>query len=124
MKKKKTAITLIILCCIVLITAAFFHFRRDAGNSSYIEYHFRNAQLLSEHYDKHGKEMGFASKEDYEKAASDVANDSSALHKKEKEDNDDVYYLVETNEIVIISYDGYIRTFFCPDSGISYFNRQ
>ena len=115
---------MILICCIVLITAAFFRLRTEPENITYIEYHFRNAQLLKEHYDKHGKEMGFDSKEDYEKAASDVANNSSALHKKEKEDNDDVYYLVETNEIVIISYDGYIRTFFCPDSGISYFNRQ
>ena len=51
-------------------------------------------------------------------------NNPNALHKNEKEDNDDVYYLEETNEFVIVSTDGYIRTYFYPDSGIDYYNKQ
>ncbi|MBO4266547.1 MAG: hypothetical protein J5910_05085 [Lachnospiraceae bacterium] len=85
---------------------------------------FRNARLLNDHYEKHGKEMGFASAEEYEKAAAAVALDPGALHKTEAEDGDDVYYLKATNEFVIVSTDGYIRTYFKPDSGIKYFNRQ
>lgn len=90
----------------------------------YIDYDFRNDYLLTQHYEKHGEEMGFASAEDYEAAAVMVVNNPDVLHKTEKEDGDDVYYLEETNEFVVISTDGYIRTYFCPDAGIDYFNRQ
>lgn len=93
-------------------------------DTEYVEYTFRNARLLSEHFEKHGIEMGFDSEEDYEKAASDVANDPDSLHKLEKDDGDDVYYKEDTNEFVVISRDGYIRTYFCPDSGKKYFDKQ
>ena len=97
----------------------------DPGNEGeYVEYTFRNSKLLKEHFYKHGVEMGFDSEEEYEKAASDVANNPDALHKLEKEDGDDVYYLEETNEFVVISTDGFIRTYFCPDSGKKYFDKQ
>ncbi len=89
-----------------------------------ITYRFRNNKLLTEHYEKHGIEMGFDSKESYEQAASDVINNPAALHKTEKEDNDFVYYVEESNEFVILSVDGYIRTYFNPSAGISYYNRQ
>lgn len=85
---------------------------------------FRNENLLNSHYEKHGKEMGFKSAKEYEKAAAAVVNNSKALHKKEAEDGDDVYYVESTNEFVIVSTDGYIRTYFKPDAGISYYNRQ
>lgn len=88
------------------------------------EYRFRSKKLLNEHYEKHGVDMGFESAKDYEKAASAVVNNPDALHKTEKEDGDDVYYLKATNEFVIVSPDGYIRTYFNPRDGIDYFNRQ
>ena len=68
--------------------------------------------------------MGFDSKEDYEKAASLVVNNKDALHKTEEEDGDDVYYVESTNEFVVVSTDGFIRTYFNPNGGIDYFNRQ
>ena len=85
---------------------------------------FRNRELLEQHYVKHGKDMGFASAKDYEAAAAAVVVNAKALHKTEAEDGDDVYYVEETNEFVIVSTDGYIRTYFLPDGGINYFNRQ
>ena len=88
------------------------------------EYTFRNSSLLDNHYQKHGIEMGFSSASEYEKAASDVANSPDALHKKEKEDNDDVYYIEATNEFVVVSTDGFIRTYFKPSSGKAYYDRQ
>ncbi len=91
---------------------------------NYVEYRFRNSKLLNQHYDKHGREMGFASAADYEKAACDVANDPSALHKTEKEDGDDIYYIEATNDFVVVSTDGYIRTYFWPDSGKKYYDKQ
>lgn len=85
---------------------------------------FRNQELLDQHYEKHGKDMGFESAEEYEAAAGKVVVNKETLHKIEKEDGDDVYYLEETNEFVVVSKDGYIRTYFNPDDGLDYFNRQ
>ena len=85
---------------------------------------FRSESLREDHYQKHGIEMGFASAKEYEKAAAAVVSDSRALHKLEKEDGDDVYYLKDTNEFVIVSTDGYIRTYFYPRDGMEYFERQ
>lgn len=87
-------------------------------------YTFRNNNLLTSHYEKHGIEMGFADKESYQAAASAVITNPSALHKIEAEDGDDVYYVESTNEFVVLSTDGYIRTYFKPDSGKKYFDKQ
>ena len=85
---------------------------------------FRNESLLKEHFEKHGKEMGFTDAKAYEQAAAAVVTNLLALHKLEAEDNDDVYYLESTNEFVIVSTDGYIRTYFKPDKGKVYFDQQ
>lgn len=85
---------------------------------------FRSKTLLEQHYQKHGIEMGFASAEEYEKAAAAVPANPAALHKTEKEDGDDVYYIEATNEFVVVSTDGYLRTYFLPTAGKSYFDRQ
>ena len=92
--------------------------------AEYITYTFRNDKLLEEHFEKHGIDMGFSSKEEYQQAASDVANNPDSLHKLEKDDGDDVYYLEETNEFVVVSTDGFIRTYFCPSSGKKYYDKQ
>ena len=94
------------------------------GEQDYVDYTCRTDKLLTEHFEKHGIEMGFSTKEEYQKAASDVINDPESLHKLEKDDGDDVYYKVETNEFVVLSTDGFIRTYFCPSSGQAYFDRQ
>lgn len=86
--------------------------------------HFRNEERLNEHYEKHGIEMGFATPAEYEAAAAAVVNSPDALHKLEKEDGDDVYYIESTNEFVIVSTDGYIRTYYRPTNGKEYFDNQ
>lgn len=86
------------------------------------KYTFRNKNLLNEHYEKHGKDMGFTDAAAYESAASAVATNTKALHKTEKEDGDDVYYLENTREFVVVSTDGYIRTYYYADK--DYFERQ
>lgn len=86
--------------------------------------HFRNEERLKEHYEKHGIEMGFATPAEYEAAATAVVNSPDALHKLEKEDGDDVYYIESTNEFVIVSTDGYIRTYYHPTNGKEYFDNQ
>lgn len=85
---------------------------------------FRNRKLLMQHYEKHGRDMGFSSASEYEKAAAAAAANPNALHKIESDDGDDVYYVEATNEFVVVSTDGNIRTYFLPDSGIKYFNKQ
>ena len=96
----------------------------EVSQTQKIVCYFRNEKLLNDHYEKHGKEMGFDSPKSYEAAANDVIHNPNSLHRIEEEDGDDVYYLEETNGFVIVSVDGYIRTFFYPDDGLAYFNRQ
>ena len=100
----------------------------DNGDGSYVEYHFRTRRLLNEHFEKHGPEFeddfDYRTPADYEKGASDVINNSEALHKTEAEDGDGVYYIEATNEFVILSTDGYRRTYFRPNGGKSYYDRQ
>ena len=95
---------------------------------SYVEYHFRSKNQLNQHFEKHGGEFegdfSYATAAEYEKGASDVINNDSALYKTEAEDGDGVYYIEGTNEFVILSTDGYIRTYFRPSAGKSYFDRQ
>ncbi len=83
---------------------------------------FRNEGLLDSHYEKHGIEMGFDSAEEYLAAANAVVQNPDSLHRIEEEDGDDVYFLEETNEFVVVSVDGYIRTYYYAD--LDYFNRQ
>ena len=95
---------------------------------AYVEYHFRSKKQLQQHFEKHGDEFsddfGYKNAAEYEKGASDVINNKSALYKTEAEDGDGVYYIEDTNEFVILSTDGYIRTYFRPNGGKSYFDRQ
>lgn len=96
-------------------------YTQQAGSEDYT---FRSAKYREEHFEKHGDEFHYQSATEYESGASQVINNPEALHKQEAEDGDDVYYLEVSNEFVIVSTDGYIRTYFKPDDGINYFNRQ
>lgn len=89
-----------------------------------IIYTFRNDETLESHYEKHGMEMGFDSAEEYLAAANKALANPDILHKIEAEDGDDVYYLEASNEFIVVSTDGYIRTYYYPSDGIDYFNRQ
>ena len=97
-------------------------------DNNYIEYYFRTEKQLEQHFQKHGYEFegdfDYETAEDYEIGASDVINNPDALYKTEADDGDGVYYLEGTNEFVVLSKDGYIRTYFRPSAGIDYFNRQ
>lgn len=88
------------------------------------DYGFRNQKLQDSHFEKHGIEMGFETVEDYIEAANKVISNPDALHKLEAEDNDHIYFIEETNEFVVLSQDGYIRTYYIANGGIDYFNRQ
>lgn len=88
---------------------------------------FRSEKYLDQHWDKHGEEfaeLGYKDKYDYLAGANRVINDPDALTKTEREDGDYIFYLEKSNEFVVVSTDGYIRTYFRPNAGIDYFNRQ
>ena len=85
-------------------------------------YSFRKQQYLTEHFEKHGAEFPYATQEDYLLGANNVIQNPDALHKLEAEDGDDVYYVESTREFVVVSTDGYIRTYFLAD--LDYYNRQ
>lgn len=93
-------------------------------NFNSAEYTFKSDEQLQEHFEKHGDEFEYATAEEYQQGAGNVINSPNALHKIEKEDGDDVYYLEETNEFVILSSNGHIRTYFKPSDGKEYFERQ
>ncbi len=91
-----------------------------------IPYSFRTEELWTDHWKKHGEEFGGVTKEEYLRKANELilSEDPALLTKAEKEDGDTLYYLESTNEFLVLSPDGYIRTYFKPGAGIDYYNRQ
>ncbi len=89
-----------------------------------IKYFFRDREKLEEHFLEHGKETKSESAEEYLVKANRVINNPNVLKKYERDENDNdmIYYLSQTGEIVFISAEGYIRTFFIADD--EYFERQ
>lgn len=89
-----------------------------------VQYTFKSNSNWISHFEKHGEEFDYVTKEEYLEGANRVIANKNSLHKLEKEDGDDVYYLEETNEFVIVSTDGYLRTYFKPSAGKKYYDRQ
>lgn len=89
-----------------------------------IKYFFRDREKLEEHFLEHGEQTNSESAEEYLVRANKVINNPKVLKKYEtdEDDNDIVYYLSETGEIVFVSTEGYIRTYFIADD--EYFERQ
>ena len=96
----------------------------DSINNQQYSYNFSSQEDLNSHFQKHGHEFGYTTAEQYLQGAISVIGNPSSLKKTEFEDGDYVYYLQSTNEIVFVSPDGVIRTYFKPTDGIAYFNRQ
>ena len=90
--------------------------------ASGVTYKFRKAQYLTEHFEKHAADFSYTTEEEYLEGANRVIQNPEALHKLEAEDGDDVYFVESTNEFVVVSTDGYIRTYF--KANIDYYNRQ
>ncbi|MEC4184181.1 hypothetical protein VJ918_05090 [Adlercreutzia sp. R21] len=83
---------------------------------------FRTDEKLQQHFEKHGRETGCATAEEYLAAANAVIADPASLHKLQAEDGDDLYFLERTGEFVVVSPAGYIRTYYLTDR--NYFDRQ
>ena len=89
------------------------------------KYTFRSEKLFDEHFQKHGSEFGDITKEEYlEMANALIASTSDKVLHKTASDGDSLFFDSENGYFLVISEDGYIRTFFIPSSGINYWNRQ
>lgn len=95
-----------------------------AVNVQQSSYKFSNQEALNSHFEKHGHEFGYTTPEQYLQGAIRVIENPSSLKKTEADDGDYVYYLQSSNEIVFVTPYGVIRTYFRPDDGMAYFNRQ
>ena len=104
-------------------TAAVTEQAQKTTEKAYFDgYTFRSSKQLTQHFEKHGREVGAKSENEYVDMANAVINNPSALYKTEAEDGDHIYFLKSTGEIVFVSTDGFIRTYFISDE--DYFNRQ
>ena len=129
MKKAKKVLSLLLAFALVLCLCACGNTEPEPEEEpgpgfEVSDYTFKSSKKLDDHFEKHGIDMGFETKEDYVYAANLVISNPESLHKYEKEDGDDVFYLEATNEFVVLSTEGYIRTYFCPDSGKKYYDKQ
>lgn len=95
-------------------------------NSKVIEqYSFRTDELMDVHFKKHKDEFGDITIDEYLKGANNLINQlSDTVLTKTEDDGDTLYYDTKTWEFVVLSKDGYIRTYFIPEDGIDYFNRK
>ena len=89
-----------------------------------IKHYFRDGEKMQKHFLEHGEATKSDSEEEYLIKANEVIENPKAKRKPETDDcdNDMVYYLSETGEIVFLSADGYIRTYYIADD--EYFERQ
>lgn len=78
---------------------------------------------LEQHFRKHGGEMGFATKEDYLRAAQALVRGGPGVETLRR-GGDTLFYKEQTNEFAVLSDRNVIRTYFRPDDGRRYWERQ
>lgn len=121
---KKSNIIYSIIFFIISAIVALLGYSYNVNAESVDSFEFRSDEYKLEHFEKHSDEFGYETPEQYVKGANKVITSDEALHKVEKTDGDSIYYLRATNEFVIVSDDGYIRTYFKPKNGIEYYNNK
>src|SRR5258708_37562153 len=87
---------------------------------------FRNDHYLDEHFTKHGKEFGDVSKQEYLKMAQSLrdARVGADVLESKRADGGAARFDKRRGWFVAFDADGTIRTFFIPNDGVRYFNRQ
>jgi len=78
---------------------------------------------LEQHFRKHGGEMGFAAKEDYLRAAQALVRGGPGVETLRR-GGDTLFFKEQTNEFAVLSSRNVIRTYFRPDGGRRYWERQ
>jgi pyocin large subunit-like protein len=87
---------------------------------------FRTQRLLDEHYQKHGSEFGKIAKAEYLRLAQDLRDAEAGGSIREKIQPGGVITRFDKRHGYFGAYDrdGTIRTFFIPNDGERYFDRQ
>jgi pyocin large subunit-like protein len=86
---------------------------------------FRSHHLLEEHYTKHGHEFGNVSQEQYLRMAQQLRDSRPGKNILEtKRKNGAAKFDKRYGWFVAYDSDGTIRTFFIPNTGLRYFERQ
>jgi hypothetical protein len=87
---------------------------------------FRSRERLDEHFQKHGREFGAATLEDYLRLAQALRDRPAGGDVLERVREDGVVTRFDRGSGAFIAFgdDGVIRTFFRPNDGARYFERQ
>ena len=96
-------------------------FIQEFDTSAY-KYTFYDTNSMVKHYVKHGKQTDSDSMEDYLFKANMVIINKGNLSKKQKGEEDTIFYNPKTNEFVVVAKAGYVRTYFIATD--KYYNKQ
>lgn len=91
-------------------------------DSGIIKIEFETPESMQKHYVKHGEEYGDISIESYVSLANELANMpvSDDVEKIVRSDGSTAIYRFSTNDFLVVTKDGSIRTFFKPKNGKEY----
>ncbi|MDH6365272.1 pyocin large subunit-like protein [Enterococcus sp. PF1-24] len=132
-KNKKVVSLLLSVLVVALGWGGYEVLDTDANTSSTtnnlqqeIVYQFYNDDKLAQHFAKHKDEFTeISTEEEYLQMANQLLlSQDDEILTKPQDDGDTVYFDQRTNEFAVLSDDGVIRTYFIPEGGINYFNRQ
>ena len=92
------------------------------GDGGIIKIEFETPESMQKHYVKHGEEYGDISIESYLSLANELANMpvSDDVEKIVRSDGSTAIYRFSTNDFLVVTKDGSIRTFFKPKNGKEY----
>lgn len=86
----------------------------SGGNDGKIEVRFETPEKMQKHYDKHIDKYGNISISEYIALANELVNakDTDDIERIVRSDESTAIYRFSTNDFLVITKDGYIRTFF------------
>ena len=98
----------------------------SGGNDGKIEVGFETPEKMQKHYDKHIDKYGNISISEYIALANELVNakDTDDIERIVRSDESTAIYRFSTNDFLVITKDGYIRTFFKPDDGEAYWREE
>ena len=98
----------------------------SGGNDGKIEVRFETPEKMHKHYDKHIDKYGNISISEYIALANELVNakDTDDIERIVRSDESTAIYRFSTNDFLVITKDGYIRTFFKPDDGEAFWREE
>jgi len=91
-----------------------------------IKTNFESVELLTRHYEKHGEEFGNITQEEYLIRANQLLQEplSEDVEQLIRSDGSISRYKFSTNEFLVVTKDGAIKTFFKPADGKEYWGYE